>query len=466
MSAAFLASALIQFALGLVVAWLLGPAEFGAYALALSAAVLLQTLTLEWLRLAATRFHHAEEGGGLSARLHALFVRIAAGLVVAALVLALFGGVHRWLFALVPLTALAAGFADFRAALMRAEFNQRGYALFMLVRNGLAIVILPLVASVFATGEAALAGFLGSLVLASAGLEIARKLRATKEQAAIPAEGVPPDLASLLRYSAPIVLTNCLYLGLFFGLRSGVALVAGMAAAGQFSLALDFGLKLFTTIGTALDLMLFQLAVRDAREKGDAAGQARLQSNLALVLAIILPMALGLALVIGPLEPWLVGPDFRGAFAAYLLALLPGIALYALVQYALHPFLQLEHRTRRLIEAAFAALVAGAFVYGVMRYGALGPVQSVACVLIAAMLAAALRLLLVIGREGVPGAAFWGGLLLALAGMAGAVLLLRLLLTGLPALVLMISAGALVYVLIAYATNLAGIRNGLRMRSS
>lgn len=464
MSAAFLASALIQFALGLVVAWLLGPAEFGAYALALSAAVLLQTLTLEWLRLAATRFHHAGEGGDLAARLSMLFARIAVGLVVAALVLALLTGAHRGLFALVPLTALAAGFADFRAALMRAEFNQRGYALFMLVRNGLAIVILPVVASVFATGEAALAGFLGSLVLASAGLEIARRLRATGSRSAVSADDSAPDLRALLHYSAPIVLTNCLYLGLFFGLRSGVALGAGLAAAGQFSLALDFGLKLFTTIGTALDLMLFQLAVRDAREQGEAAGQARLRANLAIVLAILLPMALGLALVIGPLEPWLVGPDFQGPFAAYLLALLPGLALYALVQYALHPFLQLEQRTRRLVEAALVALIAGALAYGATRLGALGPVGSVASVLIVAMVAAALRLFAAIGRDGLPGAMFWGRLVLALAAMASAVLVLRPVLTGLPALALMVSAGVATYAALAYATDLAGIRHFIRMR--
>ena len=63
MPAAFLASALIQFVLGLVVAWLLGPAEFGYYALALAGAVLVQTFVFEWLRLAATRFHHVEAGG-------------------------------------------------------------------------------------------------------------------------------------------------------------------------------------------------------------------------------------------------------------------------------------------------------------------------------------------------------------------------------------------------------------------
>jgi O-antigen/teichoic acid export membrane protein len=317
MSVAFLLSALIQFALGLVAAWLLGPGAFGTYALALSAAVLLQAFTLEWLRLAATRFHHAGAGGGLSDRLLALFVRIAAGLVALSVVLAFFGGVHRVLFALVPLTALAAGYADLRAALLRAAFDQRGYAGLLLLRNALALGIMPAAAWHFATGEAVLAGFLLSLMLTNGVMLLAGRFRSPRVESA--AEPVA-DVASLLRYALPIVATNGLYLAFFFGLRSGVALVAGMAAAGQFSLALDFGLKLFSTLGTALDLLLFQLAVREAREKGEASGRARLCANAAIALALLLPVALGLGLVIDLLEPFLVRPDFRGPFAASLVA--------------------------------------------------------------------------------------------------------------------------------------------------
>jgi len=462
MSASFLASALIQFALGLVVAWLLGPAEFGVYALALAGAVLLQNLTLEWLRLCATRFHHAAEGGRLARRLHALFLRLGAGLFGLSILLFLFGGAQRIVLALVPLLSIAAGFADLRAALMRAEFDQRGYALFMLLRNALAIVLLPLAAHVFGEAAMVLAAFLTSLVLAS--LILAGARRGKGADAAVQADGEMQPLGTLLGYAMPIVATNCLYLGLFFVLRSGVAWFGGLAAAGQFSLALDFGLKLFTTIGTALDLMLFQFAVRDQRELGDAAGMARLTDNLGKVVAVVLPMAIGLWLVAPALEPWLVAPAFRGPFAAFLNALLPGLTLYLVVQFGLHPFLQLERATLGLVGAAGIAVAVGLSA-AFLAYGlALPPAGAIAMVLTGAMAGATLRLLMRIGRAAMLPVGLFGRLGLALGAMVAGVSLMERLVVGLPGLVLMVLAGGVTYGALAYVTDLAGIRTLVRMR--
>jgi len=464
MSAAFLVSALIQFALGLVVAWLLGPAEFGAYALALAAAILVQTVVFEWIRLSATRFHHAGEGNQLSRRLTRVFAQISAVMLVAALLLLVFGGARRWLFCLVPLIAIAAGFADFRAALLRAEFNQRGYALFMLLRNGLAIVLLPLAASRFGAAEAALGAFLAALVLASGGVGFFA-LRSEGVLAPANDNGSGPEMAALLRYAGPIVATNCLYLVLFFGLRSAVALTSGLAAAGQFSLALDFGLKLFTTIGTALDLMLFQIAVREARESGEVAGQARVRHNAEIVVAAILPMALGLYLVIPDLEMFLVAPEFRGAFAAYVITLLPGVALYAVIQYALHPFLQLAHRTAPLAFAALAGLVLAGGGALVLPLPGMPAVAGVGMMLVGGMVVAMGMLARSAGRSAVPAPGFLVRQAVALGALALAVIALRWAGEGLLALAVRMGAGMAAYLAAAYALDLAGIRALARKRS-
>jgi O-antigen/teichoic acid export membrane protein len=55
--AAFLINSVFNFALGLLVARFLGPAGFGQYAIAASLAVIVNTLFLDWIRLAATRFY-------------------------------------------------------------------------------------------------------------------------------------------------------------------------------------------------------------------------------------------------------------------------------------------------------------------------------------------------------------------------------------------------------------------------
>src|ERR1700712_3402266 len=55
--AAFILNAGLNFVLGLLVAKLLGPADFGLFALATAGAIVANTLLFEWLRLSATRFY-------------------------------------------------------------------------------------------------------------------------------------------------------------------------------------------------------------------------------------------------------------------------------------------------------------------------------------------------------------------------------------------------------------------------
>lgn len=458
MPVAFLGSALIQFALGLVAAWILGPAEFGAYAVALSAAVLVQTISFEWLRLAATRFHHGGDGGRLARRLGRVLALFALGMLGLAVLAFFLGGGRRWVFCLVPLIAAASGFADFRAALLRAEFDQHRYSLFIVLRNIFAIIALPAAAYRFGTAEAALAAFLLAIVLASGWIELLRRANPGDDQES-PERDKAPDLAALLRYSGPIVVTNGLYLGLFFGIRSIVALTGGFAAAGQVSLALDFTLKLFTTIGAALDLLLFQLAVRESRTLGAEAGLARLKANSELVLVAVLPIAIGLFLVVGGLEGFLVAPEFRGMFSMLVSLLLPGIALYVIVQYVLHPYLQLAQRTPQLIFAALAALIAAAILFPVLRGGGIMLFPAIGGALAGSMLTACVVLGFVIGSGVLPAARFIAKVSLALGAMAGAVLLVRGSGGGIVPLVLSVFVGVAVYVGVAYALDLTGIRS-------
>ena len=53
----FLLNAGLNFALGLAVAGLLGPEEFGRYALAAAVAMLVNTLLFYWLWFSAARFY-------------------------------------------------------------------------------------------------------------------------------------------------------------------------------------------------------------------------------------------------------------------------------------------------------------------------------------------------------------------------------------------------------------------------
>ncbi|MCA0407315.1 MAG: hypothetical protein LCH39_14325 [Proteobacteria bacterium] len=454
MSAAFMLSALLQFALSLVVAAILGPGEFGLYALVLSGGVLLQTFAFEWLRLCAARFHHKEAGEALARSLWRKTGYIGFAALATSSLLAAAGIPYGRYYALVPILALINAISDMVLALLRAEFETRRFALTLSLRALLSIVLVPLAAWYSAAALPALAA-LGLATLLPALVALAR--RHPPQPTSHPA----PSTAELLRYAGPIVATNGLYLGFFFALRAGVAAFGGLAAVGQFSLALEFVLKLFSTIGTALDLALFPLALKAEREHGLEAAETRARANLEIGIAVLAPMAMGLMLIAPGLEPLLVAPAYQGPFAAFVLALTPGIALYALVQYGLHPFGQLRHQTGQLLRAALLACITGLGLGVAVLAASIAPAK-VGLVLAIAMLAATLSLGLSAGRIALPSARFAASLVCCLALLGVAVTPFVALGLSLPSLIGAVVSGALAYAGGAFALDLAGLKTLLK----
>lgn len=466
MSAAFLLSAIVQFLLGLVVAWLLGPAEFGVYALVVAAGIFLQTFAFEWLRLAATRFFRAGSGVLRKALLLAFLFAAVACLVVSGLA----GAATRSLLTLdraaillIPGLAIAAGFLDLASAMLRAQFLEGAYARVLMVRNGLAIILVPAAAALTGWAEAAGGALLASLALAAIyAWRVAKAAPAPasdSEVVAQAAEPDPPSLLAMIGYSGPVVLTNLLYLGLFFAIRSWAAFAGGLALAGQVSLALDFVLKLFTTIGSALDLWLFQRAVKASHDGDEAAGEALLHRNAEIILAVLLVMAIGLVLVIDAFQPLLVRPDFRGTFGHAVMMLTPGVFLYALIQYVLHPYAQLARRTWALVLTALAVVVV-ALAGGAMLTLLPPGIPGLALVLAAAMVAGTLLLAQLSPGYSPPGRAYLVRLGAAILAMAVPATLAQQQLGGVAGGFAAASFGAAGFMVMAWVTDLAGVRRG------
>jgi O-antigen/teichoic acid export membrane protein len=156
--------------------------------------------------------------------------------------------------------------------------------------------------------------------------------------------------ATLMYYLLP--LTN----------RTAIAGGIGFAASGQFSLAWDTGLRLVQTLGSALDILLFQIAVRTEDEKGLAEARERLSLNMGIVIAGVTAIALGYWLVLPSFERLLVPDVFRGLYAEATVALLPGLVAFALLQYAVAPVFQLLRRTWPVVIVAAVALLLNALL--------------------------------------------------------------------------------------------------------
>jgi O-antigen/teichoic acid export membrane protein len=460
MSAAFLASALIQFALGLVMAAMLGPAEFGLYALAFAASVIGQTLVFEWIRLSITRYQGS--GASVSARLGMILLALMALMLALAAAVFLLAGEKRVLLALTLAASALWGLAECRGATLRARFAEKSYAGLLSLRAMALILLMPLAAWFRPQAEFVL----GAQMLAVLAALVLHRLAFSEMRDATGAGAMPP-LSGLFGYAMPIVATNLAYLLLLFGLRLFIATRLGLGDAGSFSLALDLGLKLVMTIGSALDLYLFQLAVRDDREKGAEAGRERLALNFAIVLAVLAPTLIGLWLVLPSLEALVITPDYRPTFARYMLLLLPGLFLVGVVQYAIHPVHQLASRTMPLVLASGAAAAAVFLLLAISRIVPLPASHLPGIALLIGMLFAVLVLWRAIAEPPPIGwKAFLPRLLLALTGMVGVALPIRLgLEPGAVALAAAAMAGGLAYLAIGWFTNLADVRNWRRIET-
>lgn len=145
--AAFLLNTIFNFFLGLLVAYFLGPAEFGRFALALAIGAMMQSLVLDWIRLSALRFFSGaahESRPELAPTLDFSLVIMSVGLSIVAASILLSGvdlPPSRALFGVAIAAAIANGLFDYRSALLRAQFLDSAYARLMLIKNVMAITL-------------------------------------------------------------------------------------------------------------------------------------------------------------------------------------------------------------------------------------------------------------------------------------------------------------------------------------
>lgn len=358
--AAFVLNAGLNFVLGLLVAKLLGPADFGRFALATAGAIVLNTVLFEWLRLSATRFYSGRVRASEPWIRHGLdrAYAILALLLLAAAALA--GGLglgdgpdgHGAILCGAMLAALGIGVFDYHAALARARFDGRLYFGLVAVKNGLAFALM-----------AGAAWYLPqpAWVLAAAGLSqllavliLRRPLR--DPVTAFERPRMRATWRLFLRYGLPLIAANAAYQILPVLNRGTIATQSGFAEAGYFALAADVTSRSLTMLGTALDLLLFQLAVRAEEQHGRAAAERQVADNAATVFALLLPCAVGFWAVLPALQALVVPEAYRGPFALYAALLIPGLFCLALMFFAINPIFQIRRRTLPVIAAAAIGL--------------------------------------------------------------------------------------------------------------
>ncbi len=351
--AAFLVNTLFNFAIGLLVALFLGPDQFGRFALALAVGMVAQTVAFEWIRLAAIRFYSERsraERPELRATLDVAFAAISVALAAASVIFILAGldfTLSPMLVALAFFAAIANGLFDYHTALVRARFDDGLYGRLVITKNIAALVLTVGGAFFFRSAAMTLAG--ACISMASSVLLARRALHDENAHARLASVPLAYEYA---RYSVPIVAANVLYLSIPLANRAMISSHYGFAETGQFSLAYDIGTRLIAAVGSALDVLLFQIAVRAEETHGSEKAHEQVAHNMATVFAILLPAAAGLWLILPSIEALVVPHAFRGPFGHYLTLLLPGLLCFGFMNFAINAFFQIGKKTAALIAAA------------------------------------------------------------------------------------------------------------------
>ncbi len=456
---AFALNALFNFLVGLLVTKFHGPAEFGRFAIASAMAVIVNSGGFDWIRLSAVRFYSArvrDQRPQVRATLDACFAIFTAIVGLAAVALSFSGlnlALSPGLLLMAAATAVANGLYDYRTALARARFSDGAYVRIIIVKNVLGLTLTVGGAWWFVSAEVALAGI--CLSVAGSALNTWRALR----DADAGLRNARRALAfEYLRYGLPLVWASILFQLIPLANRMIVSSLYGYGETGQFSLANDLGVRILAAIASTLDVLLFQLAVRADELDGVEGGRAQVAENMSVVFAVILPACAGVWLILPSFQALIVPAAFRGPFAIYLTAMLPGLLCFVLLLFAIAPIFQIGKRTAPMIASALSACAADAVLLAASPRGSDGYWLALAQ-------SGALAVGLVVGlalaaatRPVWPRGADILATLVATAAMIVAVLPLRSLAPGLLVLAAQAGLGLLCYGAVAYALDIVGVR--------
>jgi O-antigen/teichoic acid export membrane protein len=456
---AFLINTIFNLIVGLIVAKFLGPAEYGRFALAIGVMIFGQALAFEWIRQCAIRFYSArtrEKKPRVRATLDAAFAIVTIGFVPLVAAVALLGpetSLPRDLLGLAFLASVANGLFDYQTALARARFDDRLYMRIVVIKNMFSLV--GMAGGAWMTGSA-------RVTLAAGMISLLGALAFSYKQLKDPAAGLERADRRLMRhygaYAAPIVAAVVLYQLIPLVNRDLATRFYGFAETGRFALAYDLGLRAVAALGSALDVLLFQIAVRAHDLHGLDMAREQIARNIGVVFAILLPACVGVWIVLPSIEVLIVPQAYQGAFGHLLTLMLPGLFCLGLSQFALNAIFQIARKTRPVVLAAVTVCIADPLIFL-----ALPRADDASSLALAQSLAMALGLLTLVvfaqaSRAQWPPARdfFWS--VVASLGMAALAGPWRSAHPGLLQMIAQMAAAGGFYALVVGLTDLAGLR--------
>lgn len=440
---------------------LLAPAEYGYFALFVISAELMDTVLLNWIRIAVLRLHPEHETAGrLSVLRRTCLAMTGLALVVSvplSALLTLLAAPDQWVgfFALLVAMTFASGVVRLRLAELQAEQNASRYFMIEVARAILSLgASLALVALVEPTFMALSAGFVGANIAVA--LVCLLSFAPDLPRMALDRTVVK----SILSYAGPIVPLTALQALIPLTERYVIQFVAGPAAVGIYAAVQNLVQQPISMLASAVALSAFPIIMRSAETEGHPGAQSRMREAGAYLLALGLPAVAGIIALRTEIVSVVLGEEFR----AGAIAIVPWVAVTALlVNLKYHYFDVAFHVTRRLLVQLAtllpATLLTAPLIYVFLKMWGLPGAAAGACLAFAASLAASW----LVGRRllDIPHAFGEVGRIMVAVGVMLAALWAIQPPDGVVGLVIEIMTGGVAYVAAALALNVLEMRTAL-----
>lgn len=450
--------ALVNFGAMALYTRLVGPVEYGKYAVVLATVSLGNAILFQWLRAGVVRLlpAYVDDTRKFQSTVFAAFAGMVAAVVGAALLAQAVsaGQMGGLLWYAVGLLA-AEAWLQLSLEHARARLQPLRYGRLALVN---AILTIATATALIALGLGA-RGLLLSAILGAA-LPATVALLGALRQAA-PALISRRLLGELLAYGAPIAVTSLLAVVIASSDRLLIQHFFGTASVGRYAVGYDLAQQSLTVVFMMISLAATPLAVAAMERGGLVDARRQFAENGELFFAVTIPAAVGLYVVAGPLVDLCVGEPFRAQAKVLLPWIVAGGFLQGVKAYYLDSAFYLARETRLQVLTVLPAAVANILlcIWWLPRVGLIGAawatVVSYLLALVTSLVFVRRRFLLP-----VPVGAFVRALAAAVA-MGGVVESVRVHLNA--PLGVLITVGGVVYALSAAALNVGPARAWLNV---
>lgn len=323
---------------------LVGPEEYGVFALALGTVTMLNATLFEWIRLGVLRYVPSDIAprNVLLSTVSVTYMVVGAGLTVLLAVMVASGILANYRLNVVLLghvLLLSYGWHEINLELARSELAPVRYGWLALGKQLTFLIGGGILAYAGMGGEGLLAGLAAGCMLPAL-LFAKRHWRGCS--LALASKAV---LLRLMGYGLPLTITFALGFILSMSDRLLIGWMIGAEAAGLYAVGYDLPRQSTGMLMMIITLAAYPITVRTLERAGIDAARAQMKRNIAMLMAIGLPATVGMVMLAKEIAHAVVGENFRGAAAE----IIPWIALGAFLQgiksYYLDHSFQLAGRT-------------------------------------------------------------------------------------------------------------------------